>query len=817
VVLSAPPGSGKTTVIPLKLLDEPWLQGKILMLEPRRLAARAAAARMAQLLGERPGETVGYRVRFDNCVSAKTRIEVLTEGILTRRLQRDPELSGVSLVIFDEFHERSLHADLGLALCSEVIGGLRDDLRLLVMSATLDTEAIASLLGGAPVVSGRGRSYPVEIKYLDRAPETPIPQTAVAAILRALKQQPGDILAFFPGTGEIRATERLLSERLDPEIEVCPLYGDLTKEAQERAIKPSPEGRRRVVLATSIAETSLTIEGISTVVDTGWSRLPRFDPNSGLTRLQTQRVSAASADQRAGRAGRLGPGVCYRLWTQADQRQLSPQTPPEILGADLAPLALELAHWGVSDPATLNWLDPPPRGAYAQATSLLRELGALDDKGRITAIGQQMAGLALHPRLAHMLNHAAASGQLSLAADLAALLSERDLLKRQRGDIPPSVDIEERLQVLAQWREDRRALGARPDIDQGACARVDQAARRWSRPRTGRIAERASQPLSVGGLLGLAFPDRIARRRDGGSGGYRLAGGRGASLPDADRLSGEEFLVIPALDAGRSEGRVFLAAPISLDEIRATHGAAIVHRQKVVWQPKSESVVARDEACLGRIILSSRALSEVDPQLQRQAMLEGIRQMGLAALPWDRESEEWLARLRCLRRWQPTADWPDVSEQALLAGLDQWLGPWLDGVTRKDQLKRLNLKTILSSLLQWDQQQRMDELAPTHIQVPSGSRKRLDYSDPEAPVLPVKLQEMFGLADTPRVCGGAVAVKLHLLSPAQRPIQVTQDLRGFWERTYQEVKKELKGRYPKHYWPDDPWTAVATARVRPKR
>ena len=697
-------------------------------------------------------------------------------------------------------------------MCSDVIAGLRDDLRLLVMSATLDTRAIASLLH-APVVTGGGRSHPVELRYLDRPAGGSIPQVTASAVVRALAQQAGDILAFLPGTGEIRATERLLTAQAD-EVDICPLYGDLTKAAQERAIQPSAGGRRRVVLATAIAETSLTIEGITTVVDSGWSRLPAFDPNSGLTRLETRRVSRAAADQRAGRAGRLGPGVCYRLWTQAEQTRLAPHTPPEILGADLAPLALELANWGVKDPAALAWLDPPPKGAYAQALELLTGLDALDGKGRITAAGQRMAGLSLHPRLAHMLIYAEQSGQLALAADLAALLSERDILKRLRGDPPLPADIEERLLLLQQWRRDRKRIAGRKELEAGACAEVDRAARQWNRPgRKG--TDPVNAPLSAGGLLGLAYPDRIARRRE--SGGYLLAGGRGASLPEADRLEREEFLVIPALDAGRKTGRAFLAAAISREEIRATHAAAIRQQATVEWDGRSESVIAVEEERLGSVVLSRRQLTEIDPELQQQALLEGIRRMGLKVLPWTRESEAWLQRLRCLRRWQPGENWPDVSEAALLQGLEEWLAPWLDGMSRREHLKRLDLAAILRSMLSWEKQQRMEELAPTHMRVPSGSRKRLDYSDEEAPVLAVKLQEMFGLADTPRVCAGRVAVKLHLLSPAQRPIQITQDLRGFWERTYQDVKKELKGRYPKHYWPDDPWEAVATSRVRPKK
>ena len=814
VVLSAPPGSGKTTLVPLELLDEPWLDGlKILVLEPRRLAARASALRMAQLLGEKVGQRVGYRVRFDNCISKQTRIEVVTEGILTRRLQQDPELEGVGLVIFDEFHERSLHADLALALCSDVQMGLRDDLRLLVMSATLDTGRISTLLGDAPVITGQGRTYPVDINYLDKRAEGPIATVTVNAVLRALANGTGDILVFLPGTGEIRQAEKLLHDHVDKDIVICALYGDLSKEAQDRAILPDPGGKRRVVLATSIAETSLTIEGITAVVDSGWSRLPRFDPNSGLTRLQTQRVSLASADQRAGRAGRLGPGVGYRLWTVSEHSLLNAHTPPEILGADLAQLALELANWGVADPGELRWLDPPPKGAYAQAKALLLDLEAVDGNGRLTEAGKRMVEMAMHPRLAHMVNHARRCGQLPLAADLAALLSERDMLKRGRDTLPLPVDVDDRLHLLRTWREGgRKPL---PGSDQGACYRIEQASRQWRHKPVGKATDGLS-PCSTGELLGLSFPDRIAKCRSGGGNAYLLAGGRGARLPEGDRLCGTPFLVMAQLDAGRSEGRVFLAAEISLDEIRSSHARGIVHEARVEWDRASAAVVAREEERLGAIVLSSSDLKTIDSEKQQQAMLEGIRQMGLSVLPWGRDSEEWLKRLRFLRQWQPDQGWPDVSDQGLMATCEQWLGPYLNGMSRRGHLKRLDMKAVLESLLDWEHRQLMDKLAPTHIQVPSGSRKRIDYIEDGTPVLAVKLQEMFGLEDTPAICGGKVALQLHLLSPAQRPIQVTQDLRGFWERTYQEVKKELKGRYPKHYWPDDPWSAVATARVRPK-
>ncbi len=813
-VLSAPPGSGKTTAVPLALLEQPWLKGRILMLEPRRLATRAAARRMADLLGERVGATVGYRVRFDHKVSAHTRIEVVTEGILTRRLQSDPELEGVGLVIFDEFHERSIHADLALALCLDVRENLRPDLRLLVMSATLDTAAVSGLLDGAPVVEGAGQSHPVEIHNLDSDPKARLSDTVTGGVLQALRQEQGDMLVFLPGVGEIRAVHSALQER--PEcapLEICPLYGDLSREEQDRAILPSPEECRRIVLATSIAETSLTIEGITTVVDSGWSRRPRFDPNSGLTRLETVRVSRAAADQRAGRAGRLGPGVCYRLWDRSVQASLQDHLPPEIAEADLAPLCLELAQWGVAEPNDLKWLTPPPAGAYAQARELLQGLEALDEGGRITGQGKSMAGMGLHPRLAHMLLRGREHGQLETAADLAALLTERDILKRRPGVSLP-VDLEQRLELLSRFRARGVKDAARLGADPGGCRRIIQASKQWQRQTGGgEVGDEAG--LSAGGLLASAYPDRIAQYR-GGRGGYRLSSGRGARLPEGDLLDGSEFLVTAHLDAGRKEGRVYLAAAIGLEELREVQSARIRWISEVRWDAQNRAVETREEERLGALMLSQRPAVAVDSEAVRAAMLEGVREMGLECLPWNDAARAWQARVSSLRGWQPETGWPDLSDETLLQDLEDWLGPWLDGVSRKAHLKRLDMLTILKSGLEWERLQRVEELAPTHIRVPSGSNKRLQYMPGEPPVLAVKLQEMFGLTDTPTVCAGSLPVMLHLLSPAQRPIQVTQDLAGFWARTYTEVKKELKGRYPKHYWPDDPMAAQPTARVRPK-
>ncbi len=814
LVLQAPPGAGKTTRIPLALLDEPWLAGRsILLLEPRRLAARAAAARMASLLGESVGQTVGYRIRFENQVSRQTRIEVLTEGILTRRLQRDPMLDGVGLVVFDEFHERSLHADLALALGLDSQRGLREDLRLLVMSATLDGAAVARWLGDAPIVTSEGRAHPVTRHYLPRDPDG-VDLHIVARTVRAvLSRHAGDLLVFLPGGGEIRQVlRRLEAEPACAGLALVPLYGDLPGDAQQRAIQPDPQGRRKIVLATSIAETSLTIEGVSVVVDAGWTRVPRFDPRSGLTRLETARVAADAAEQRAGRAGRLGPGICYRLWSEATQSRLRPRRAPEILDADLTPLALELAQWGVNDPLALAWLDPPPPGALAQARALLTELEALDVQGRITSVGQNLAELPTHPRLAHLLRRGAALGHGALAADLAALLEERDLL---RGEHPFGSDLTARLEALQAFRRD----GARREpVDPAARARVEQAARRWRQMlRMSPGPEAPLVPETVGLLLALAYPDRIARRRDGGADRYLLANGRGARLLAGDPLLGRDWLVVAHLDAGVSEGRIWLATPVDPSDLETQLAARVRTVAEVSWDDRQAAVVARRERRLGAVILDSAPLTDADPILLRQAMLAGIRRMGLDSLPWSDALRDWRARVLSLRHWFPADGWPDVADGWLAEHLDEWLAPWLDGITRREHLPRLDLAAALQALLDHRQRARLNELAPTHLPVPSGSRLRLRYAPGEPPVLAVKLQELFGLADTPRVAEGRIAVTLHLLSPAQRPIQVTQDLRGFWERTYAEVKKELKGRYPKHPWPDDPWTATPTRRAQPVR
>jgi ATP-dependent helicase HrpB len=809
VVLQAPPGAGKTTHVPLALLGEPWLAGKsILMLEPRRLAARAAAGRMAQLLDEGVGDIVGYRIRFDTKVSARTRIEVLTEGILTRRIQNDQALDGVGLVIFDEFHERHLHADLALALTLDCQRNLRDDLKVLVMSATLDGAAVSRLLGNVPIVTSEGRSYPVDVRYVPTANDARIADVLSAAVLDALDKESGDVLAFLPGAWEIRRAQEQIAARAGAGVDVMPLYGDLPWEAQDKAIRPSVAGRRKVVLATPIAETSLTIDGVRVVVDAGYARVPQFDPGSGLSRLVTQRISRASAEQRAGRAGRTAPGVCLRLWGETVQRGLIPQSIPEIRSADLAPLALELAAWGVKDVMQLAWLDPPPGAALAQARELLQRLAALDASGAITPTGRAMALLPLHPRLSHMLYESQRLGAAALACDLAALLSERDVLT---GGARRGTDIGLRLDALRAFRRQGRAGVPAQGADANGCQRVEQAAAQYRRLL--RVDHSEPDAALAGVLLAFAYPDRVALARGAGALRYLLASGRGARLPEGE-MRRPPMLVAPSMDAGEGEGIIYLAAALDPQALHDHFGTQIVARDAVAWDEASAAVVARHEERFGELLLDSGVPKHPDPDAVRAAMLDGIRRLGIESLPWTPAAREWQARVLSLRQWCPEEDWPDVSDATLAATLSDWLGPYLDGISRRSHLARLDLLEILQARLEWKQQQRLDEGAPTHLAVPSGSRVRLAYEPGQTPVLAVKLQEMFGLAETPRIAWGRVPVTLHLLSPGRQPIQVTQDLRGFWERTYAEVKKELKGRYPKHPWPDDPWNAEPTARAK---
>ena len=792
-VLQAPPGAGKTTRVPLALLDAAWLAGrKIVMLEPRRLAARAAARRMAEMIDEKVGETVGYRVRLDSAVSRATRVEVVTAGVFIRQIQDDPSLEGVGAVLFDEFHERSLDVDLGLALALDARQALRPELRLLAMSATLDGGPIAKLLGDAPILTSEGKRYLIETRHLARDPTTRLDETVAAAIRRALDGDEGDVLVFLPGVGDIRRVEQRVLDFAPPSLDIVPLYSDLPLDRQDAALRPAPAGRRKVVLATSIAETSLTIEGVRVVIDSGFMRVPRFDPGTGMSRLETVRVSRAAADQRRGRAGRLGPGICHRLWTEAADRALIPYTAPEIVDADLAPLALELASWG-ADAGRLAWLDPPPEAALGQGRDLLQRLGALDDKGAITGEGRRMGRLGMHPRLAHMLWRGKDLGLGGLAADLAALLGERDVLRGNERD----ADLRHRVDMLRS-----RNRAAQP---------VAQVAQHWRRA-LGVGKEEQADSEDTGLLVALAYPDRIAQRRSGTRGQFRLASGRGATLPESDPLAGNDFLAVATVDGAGANARIFLAAPLAEADIRRGFADQLHEIEFVTWDPREEAVAARRQRRLGDLVLDDAALGKARDTTP--AMLEGVRTLGLAALPWSKEARSLQTRSAFLRKIDGEA-WPDLSDAALLATLEDWLAPYLTGVTRRAHLERLDLLGALRARLSWEQQKRLDQEAPTHVTVPTGSRIPIDYSG-ETPVLAVRLQEMFGLAQTPAIAGGRVPLLLHLLSPAHRPMQVTRDLAGFWAGSYREVRRDLRGQYPKHHWPEDPLQAAPTRRAKPR-
>lgn len=801
VVLAGEPGSGKTTIAPLVLVREPWLKGrKIIILEPRRLAARMAARRMSELVGDPLGGLVGYRIRFDTKISSRTRIEVVTEGILTRMMQQDPELAGVGLVVFDEFHERTLMADLALALCLDVLA-LRDDLKIMIMSATMDTARVSRLLGGAPVISGQGRCFPVKVSYLPRPAADPLVQRTVKAIHRALAEHEGDILVFLPGAGEIKAVQN----QIGGDILCLTLYGNLPQEKQDLVFAPAD--KRRLILATPIAETSLTIEGVSVVVDSGLMKVPRFSPATGLTSLETVAISKASAEQRAGRAGRLEPGTCYRLWTMAEHHSKADFLPPEIIGADLAPLLLEVLQWGVTDPGELTWLDPPRTGPLNQARELLAQLGAVDEQGILTDIGRQLASLPLHPRLALMLLHGREHGNGPLACRLAALLQNRDPF---RGTEERSVDIEDRLDILRLFEQEGATMVRGRGADPSLCRRILQEADQYQRLLG--VDGGVKNFQESGNLLATAYPDRIARKKPG-SGQHLLSSGRGVILPKGDHLHQADFLVAAHVDGGKKQGRIFLGAALSREEIIADHGHLLTREERVEWN--KNQVEAASVLLLGSLELGREPLPGVDPARMSRCLVSGIKQAGISCLGWQKKSRELQARMQSAHDWDPDP-WPDVSDVGLINDL-AWLEPYLDAITTLKQLKKLDLYPILFSLLPWPEQQKFDRLVPSHFQVPSGSRIRLLYQPGEPPVLPVRLQEMFGATATPTVFGGKISILVHLLSPAGRPIQVTRDLAGFWQTTYHEVKKELKGRYPKHYWPDDPLTAKATSRVRPRQ
>ena len=862
-VLVAPPGAGKTTRVPLVLAAEPWAAGKkILVLEPRRLAARAAAARMAATLGEAVGATVGYRVRFGSKVSRLTRVELVTEGVFTRLVLDDPALAGVAAVLFDEFHERSLDADLGLALARDAQQGLREDLKLLVMSATLDGARVGALLGDAPVIESQGRAFPVETRYLGRDARAPIEPQAADAAMRALRGEAGSLLVFLPGAAEIRRTETLLRERVsDPSIDVVALYGALDADVQDRAIAPAPAGRRKVVLATAIAETSLTIEGVRVVIDCGLARVPRYEPDVGLTRLETVRVSRASADQRRGRAGRIEPGVCYRLWDEPQTAALEPANRPEILAADLSGFVLDLAHWGVADPASLAFLDPPPAAALAEAKALLAELGAIDGAGRITEEGRRLRDLPLPPRLARMVIDAAADGAASLAAEIAVILTERGL----GGS---DVDLAQRLEALRRDRsrrgQDARAMAKRwaqvangslrvasasllppersapsplvggwgggwrdearvaPSADDRTTPTPDPSPQgggeRREFPQGGKPRESSwgteQRELSVGALLALAYPDRVAKNR-GAGGAFLLANGRGANVDAASPLARTPFLAVAEIIGSAAQSRIVLAAPLSLGEIEAQFAGRIESRDGIAFDEASASLRGRRLRRLGAITLAEQPLPIVPSEETARMLAQGIVRLGIARLPWTKALRQWRGRVTFLRRAEGD-EWPDVTDAGLAAIAADWLALALAGKTALSALASDELAEALHALLPWHLRRRLDAEAPSHFAAPSGSSVPIDYEAEEGPKLAIRVQELFGLDRHPSIANGRVPLVLELLSPAQRPVQVTRDLPGFWRGSYAAVKAEMRGRYPRHPWPDDPLTAAATRRAKPR-
>ena len=791
-VLVAPPGAGKTTRVPLALLSESWARDKkILVLEPRRLAARASAARMATTLSEQVGDTVGLRVRFGSKVTKRTRIEVLTEGVFTRLILDDPSLDGIAAVLFDEFHERSLDADLGLALARDAQQGMRQDLKLLVMSATLDGTRVAALLGNAPVVESVGRAFPVETRYLGRDPRAPIERQVVDAIERALSAESGSLLVFLPGAGEIRRTEALLKERVgNASVDIVALFGALDAREQDLAISPSPLGRRKVVLATSIAETSLTIEGVRIVVDSGLSRVPRYEPDVGLTRLETVRVSRAAADQRRGRAGRIEQGICYRLWDELQTGSFEAYTRPEILSADLSSFVLDLVQWGTINPANLAFLDPPPQGALNEAKTLLGELGAIDKDGRITAEGRKLHDLPLPPRLARMVVDAAAEGAGVLAAKIAAVLTERGL----GGD---DVDLGHRLD---QFHRDRspRAEDARAMV------------RKWAQAAG---SKKDDNDYSPGSLLALAYPDRIAKNRGGSSGAFLLANGRGGVVDAASALAREPFLAVAELTGAAAASRIVLAAPITLAEIEASFADHIEDYETVTFDSASASLRARRHRRLGKLILAEQT-RPISPNLENAKLLaEGIAALGVRRLPWTKAQLQLRNRVMFLRRAEGN-EWPDLSDEALARSAAEWLAPFLADKTALSQFGVDDLTTALDALLPWELRKRFNAEAPTHFTAPSGSEVPIDYEAEEGPKLSIRVQELFGLAVHPAIAGGRVPLLIELLSPANRPVQMTRDLPGFWRGSYNDVRTELRGRYPKHLWPENPLTAAATRRAK---
>ncbi|KZL22030.1 ATP-dependent RNA helicase HrpB [Pseudovibrio axinellae] len=792
-VLVAEPGAGKTTRVPLALLGAAWRgDGKVIVLEPRRLAARAAARRMAQTLGEAVGETVGYRVRMDSKVSTKTRIEVVTEGVFTRMILDDPELSGISAVLFDEFHERSMDGDLGLALALDVQEALRDDLRIVPMSATLDAAGVSQLLGDAPVLKSEGRQYPVATQYIGRDPRGRLEDQVARAVRSALIEDSGSVLVFLPGQGEIKRTQSLLEGRVPADTDIAPLYGALDSKAQDFAVRPAKSGRRKVVLTTAIAQTSLTIEGVRIVIDSGLSRVPRYDPQTGLTRLETVKVSRATAEQRKGRAGRVEPGTCYRLWEEAQTKALPAAEKPEILESDLSGLVLDVANWGVTDPTQLKFMTPPPAAAWSEAKDLLQELDALDADGALTTAGRDLAGLPLHPRLGHMLVQAAHEEQAELASLIAVIIGEHGLGGR-------STDLRDRLRRLMQDHSPR-----------GREARAQ--AKRWVKMVRGRTSQPANFE-DAGDILSLAYPDRIAQQR-GAKGSFRLANGRGAQLEESESLYAEKFLSIAEVTGTAARARILLAAPLSLRELETRFTTHIREQEHVQLTPEG-AIKAVRQRVLGKLVLEEKKISSPDPEAVTDALLALIGRKGTARLPWSKDQLRYRGRIQYLRDTIGQS-WPDLSDKALDADLS-WLRPFLAGKTAISQIDAGTLGDALSTLVPWELSSELDRLAPSHFAVPTGSRIPVDYAGEQGPMLSVRVQELFGLAEHPSICGGKIQLVLQLLSPAQRPIQITKDLPGFWQGSWADVKADMKGQYPRHPWPDNPLDAEATRRVKPRK
>jgi ATP-dependent helicase HrpB len=806
LILQAPPGAGKSTILPLELLNESWLHGKkIIMLEPRRLAAKSVATRMSQLMQEDIGNTVGYRVRFESSVSNKTKLEVVTEGILTRMIQTDNALEDIGLVIFDEFHERSLNADLALALCLQVQQVLRPDLKILIMSATLDGEKLSKQLAQAPIITSHGKQFQVEHRYVPAEATKPIAPQTVSVIKKAFRENAGDLLVFLPGAGEInRAFDLLSEENLD--AEVFKLYGDLNFQQQQKAILPHPQRRRKIILSTSIAETSLTIEGITVVIDCGLARIPRFDNRSGMTKLETIRVSKDSADQRAGRAGRLGPGTCYRMWAEYQTAHLQPVRKPEILEADLAPLLLELLQWGVTDVFELNWIDAPPKGAIESAYVLLEELGAVENR-KITPHGKEMASLPTHPRLAHMILFAKNLGQiqLAIACDVAALLEERDPMNAEGN-----ADLCLRIELLQRFRKNEKA-----NADRNAIERIDRLAftwRKWFRMEALR-SDLSNQQIHdhTGLMIAAAYPERIAKQQKKGGNIYKLSNGRLMKVDQHDPLVHFEWLAVAQADLGLNEGRIFLAAPLDVSDLKTLQKEYDI----VKWDEERECVVSIKETRVGGLVIKSLPTKMSSQEKVNQIIIDQIKSKGLEWCGWGEAQEQIQSRILCLRKWRPQENWPDVSDPSLLNSMEEWLTPFLFDIFKKSDLIKLDWHQIAKSLLP---QKGLDELAPTHITVPSGSSIRIKYfQDGKPPELAVRLQEIFGWEDTPTVNEGRTKLLIHLLSPGYKPVQITQDLKSFWGNAYHDVRKELKSRYPKHSWPEDPWNAVAVRGAKRRR